>query len=98
MPRLQAGPAVRVERVVGWIGAAATVFLVFVGVVVGGGALLGARDSPHVGLSVLATALVALVVEPVRAGFERLTAQIVHRPAQSPYDVLAQFSSAAGTE
>jgi signal transduction histidine kinase len=39
-----------------------------------------------------------MVVEPVRARCERLAAQVVHRPAQSPYEVLAQFSSEVGTE
>ena len=86
------------ERLAGWVGAAATVVVVFVVVVVGGGTLLGATESPSIALSVLATALVALVIEPVRSRCERLAARLVHRPAQSPYEVLAQFSREVGSE
>ena len=40
----------------------------YVVVVLGGGLLLGHTDSPQIGLSVLATAIVALGFEPVRLG------------------------------
>ena len=49
------------------VGTLLAVAAVYVVVVLGGGALLGQTDSPNVGLSVLATALVALGLEPVRS-------------------------------
>ena len=42
------------------------VVLTYVVVVVGVGALVGATSSPHLGLSVLATAVVALGFDPVQ--------------------------------
>jgi signal transduction histidine kinase len=82
----------RVEVLVGWTAAALTVLVVYVVVVLGGGALIDRTDSPHVGLSLLATALVALVAEPVRTRVQRLVARRLSRPSRSPYDVLADFS------
>jgi signal transduction histidine kinase len=74
-----------------WVAVGMIVFVVgvYVVVVLGGGALIGRTDSPHVGLSVLATAAVALGFEPVRTRLQRAV-------APSPYDVLARF--AAGVE
>ena len=57
---------------VGFVG------VVYVTVVLGGGALIGQTRSPNVGLSVLATAIVALGFEPVRARLDRLATRVVH--------------------
>ena len=84
--------AVRPEAVAGWVGAAATVLLVYVVVVRGGGLLIGRTDSPTLTLSVLATGVVAYTAGPVRARVERLAARVLRRPERAPYDVLAQFS------
>ena len=54
------------EAVVGWLGAAVHVVLVYAVVVRGGGVLIGETSSPQLGLSVLATAIVALSIEPTR--------------------------------
>ncbi|TDO52685.1 histidine kinase [Kribbella sp. VKM Ac-2527] len=70
------------------------VVLVYVLVVLGGGALIDHTSSPHVGLSVLATAVVALGFEPVRSRFEVFTTRLLHGGVQSPYEVLSLFSSA----
>jgi signal transduction histidine kinase len=67
---------------------------VYVVVVLGGGALIGHTSSPHLGLSVLATAIVALSFEPVQDRLERLATRVVHRGRLSPYDVLSRFSEA----
>src|SRR5688500_4286064 len=56
----------RPEAALGWGAAAAAVLVVYVVVVLGGGVLIGQTDSPHLGLSVLATAVVAAVAEPIR--------------------------------
>ena len=51
-------------------GAFLSVTAVYVVVVLGGGLLIGHTDSPHVGLSILATAIVALGLEPLRSWLE----------------------------
>jgi signal transduction histidine kinase len=73
-------------------GMFATVVAVYLVVVLGGGALIGQTDSPNIGLSVLATAIVALGFEPTRSWWERLAGRWFHRGRQSPYDVLSRFT------
>jgi signal transduction histidine kinase len=65
---------------------------VYVLVVLGGGILVGHTDSPQLGLSVLATAVVALGFEPVRSRVETGAARWVGRGRESPYDALSRFS------
>jgi signal transduction histidine kinase len=86
-----ATPRARPEAVLGWLGAGACVVLVYVVVVRGGGVLIGRTASPHLGLSVLATAAVAVLVEPVRARAERLAGRLLHGRV-SPYEVLSEFA------
>jgi signal transduction histidine kinase len=77
-------------------GVCLAVTAVYVVVVLGGGLLIGHTGSPHVGLSVLATAIVALGFEPLRS---RLTAWAVDRARggrPAPYDVLSRFSESTG--
>lgn len=88
----------RPVRVAGWCAAAATVLVVYVAVVLGGGALLGRTDSPSLGLSVLATAVVAAVAPRVQAHVEAERSRRLGDAGPSPYDVLADFSRVAGSE
>ena len=74
------------------VGTFATVVGVYLVVVLGGGALIGQTNSPNVGLSVLATAIVALGFEPTRAWWERLAERWFHHGRQTPYDVLSSFT------
>jgi signal transduction histidine kinase len=69
----------------------AFVVAVYVLIVLGGGLLIGHTDSPHLALSVLATAVVALAFEPVRRRTEAAVTRRFHVGA-SPYDVLSRFS------
>jgi signal transduction histidine kinase len=75
-------------------GLAVFVVVVYVVVVLGGGVLIGHTSSPQVGLSVLATAVVALAFGPVQSWLERLASKAVHAGKLSPYDVLTRFSKA----
>ena len=72
-----------------------TIFVaaVYAVVVLGGGALIGHTSSPSVGLSVLATVLVALGFGTVQDWLERRATRAVHGGRPSPYDVLSRFSS-----
>ena len=81
--------AVRAGLVV--LAMAVFVAAVYGAVVRGGGALIGQTDSPHVGLAVLATAIVALAFEPVLARVRPLATKLVHGDRAAPYDVLTRF-------
>jgi len=70
------------------------VVLVYVLIVLGGGALIGHTSSPHAGLSVLATAVVALSFGRVQSRLEVAMSRVVHGGSQSPYEVLSRFSPA----
>ncbi len=70
------------------------VVLMYVVIVLGGGAFIGHTSSPHLGLSVLATAVVALGFGPVQSRLEVVMSRLVHGGRQSPYEVLSRFSPA----
>ena len=64
---------------------------VYVGIVVGVGALVG-QHRPSVALSVLATAVVAVAFQPVRSRVERLANRLVYGERATPYEVLSDFA------
>jgi len=67
---------------------------VYVGIVVGLGALIGAGTSkPNLGLSILATAVVAVAFQPVRSRVQKLANRLVYGKRATPYEVLSEFSS-----
>ncbi len=71
---------------------AAFITVAYVAIVVGVGNLLGSSDEPNLGLSVLATALVAVAFQPVRERVQHLANRLVYGRRASPYEVLAEFS------
>ena len=74
-------------------GLTAFVVLVYVVVVLGGGALTGRTSSPGLALSVLATAIVAVAFDPVQTRLEVAATRAVHGGSPAPYDVLRRFSA-----
>jgi len=64
---------------------------VYVVVVLGGGFIAGSPDRPGLALSVLATAVVALAIEPARRRLEAIAGRR-GTTSDSPYDVLRRFS------
>jgi signal transduction histidine kinase len=72
---------------------------VYVAIVVGLGALIGAGSSkPNLGLSILATAVVAVAFQPVRDRVQRLANRLVYGERATPYQVLSDFAKRmAGT-
>src|ERR1044072_2797352 len=68
------------------------VALVYVVVVLGGGVVIGSTDAANIGLSVLATALVALGLERFRALLSPYVAHRAGRGRHAPYDVLSGFT------
>lgn len=74
------------------IGLVVFVLVTYVAIVVGGGALIGDLSSPQLGLSVLATAVVALSFDPVQRRLEKVASGMVEGGRPAPYDVLRRFS------
>ncbi|MDP9223374.1 MAG: sensor histidine kinase, partial [Actinomycetota bacterium] len=67
--------------------------LVYVAVVVGLGALIGSGGKPNLGLSILATAIVAVAFQPVRERVQHFANRLVYGKRATPYEVLAEFSA-----
>jgi signal transduction histidine kinase len=74
------------------VGLAAFVGTVYVVVVLGGGFLIGHTQSPQIGLSILATAIVALSFERVQSRLEGRAGRLVRGGRPSPYEVLNGFT------
>ncbi|MFC5177182.1 GAF domain-containing sensor histidine kinase [Nocardioides taihuensis] len=79
-------------------GLVAFVVLTYLAVVVGGGAVTDDTGTPSLGLSVLATALVALGFDPVLGRLERFTARVVQQGRPAPYDALRRFSAVVSAD
>ena len=69
------------------------VVLTYVLVVVGGSLLVGRTSTPPVGLSVLATAIVAVGFDPVLTRLQALGGHVAQRGRPSPYDALLRLSA-----
>src|SRR5450631_4105195 len=65
---------------------------VYVGIAVGIGALVGSGGKPNLGLSILATGIVAVGFQPVRERVQRVANRLVYGARATPYEVLSQFS------
>jgi signal transduction histidine kinase len=65
---------------------------VYIGIAVGIGALIGGGGKPNLGLSILATAIVAVGFQPVRARLQRVVNRLVYGERATPYEVLSRFS------
>jgi signal transduction histidine kinase len=71
---------------------------VYVGIVVGVGALLDQDGGSSAGLSIVATSVVALGFQPVRVRVEGWASRLVYGKRATPYEVLARFSHRAAEE
>ena len=65
---------------------------VYVAIVVGIGSLAQRGVHPSLGLSIVATAVVAVAFQPVRAWVQRLANRLVYGRRATPYEVLADFA------
>ncbi len=65
---------------------------VYVGIAVGIGSLVGSGGKPNLGLSILATAIVAVGFQPVRERVQRVANRLVYGKRATPYEVLSEFS------
>jgi signal transduction histidine kinase len=70
---------------------AAFITAVYVGIVVGIGALIG-NGAPNLVLSIIATAIVAVAFQPLRERLNRIANRLVYGRRATPYEILSQFS------
>lgn len=71
---------------------AAFITAVYVGIAVGIGALIGGGGKPNLGLSIVATAIVALGFQPLRERLQKVANRLVYGERATPYEVLSHFS------
>jgi signal transduction histidine kinase len=69
---------------------------VYVGIVAGVGALVGRSDRPSLGLSIVATAIVAVAFGPAKQRVQHLANRLVYGKRATPYEVLSEFSRRMG--
>ncbi|MEO7803231.1 MAG: sensor histidine kinase [Actinomycetota bacterium] len=81
-----------INKTVVYGGLAAFITAVYVGVVVGIGTLVGAGDKPNLGLSLAATAIVAVAFQPVRERVQRFANKLVYGERVTPYEAITGFS------
>ena len=65
---------------------------VYVAIVIGVGSLAQHSARPSLGLSIAATAVVAVAFQPVRERIQRLANRLVYGQRATPYEVLADFA------
>jgi signal transduction histidine kinase len=65
---------------------------VYVAIVVGVGSLIGSGGKPNLGLSIVATAVVAVGFQPLRERLQRIANRLVYGKRATPYEVLSEFS------
>jgi signal transduction histidine kinase len=66
--------------------------VVYIAIVAGIGALIGIGAKPNLGLSIIATAVVAVAFQPIREHVQRLGNRLVYGSRATPYEVMADFS------
>jgi signal transduction histidine kinase len=71
---------------------AAFLTFVYVAIAVGIGAAVGSGGEPNLFLSILATAVIAVAFQPVRARLQRVANRLVYGQRATPYEVMAGFS------
>ncbi|MGH2675320.1 MAG: ATP-binding protein [Actinomycetota bacterium] len=75
---------------------AAFVTLVYVGIVVGIGTLVGQRGNAF--LTILATAIIALAFQPARVRARHLANRLVYGKRATPYEVLSRLAQGMGSQ
>ena len=75
---------------------AAFVTLIYVGIVVGIGTLVGSRG--NVFLTILATAVIALAFQPARVWARHLANRLVYGKRATPYEILSRLAQGMGSQ
>jgi signal transduction histidine kinase len=80
------------EVVMGWLGTAGVVVLVYLAVIRGGELLFG-EPTNSLTLSTVATVVVAVIIDPVQNSLEAVARRLLRGGSSTPYEVLTQLSS-----
>jgi signal transduction histidine kinase len=83
------------SRGLAYAGLAAFITIAYLLVVVGVGLVLGTGGQPNLLLSVIAMALVVVLIQPVRARLQRTANRLVYGTPADPYALLAELSKTA---
>jgi signal transduction histidine kinase len=85
-----------INKTIVYFSLASVITAIYVGIVVGIGAIIGSKG--NLGLSVLATAIVAVAFQPIRDRSRRFANRLVYGKRATPYEVLSEFADRmAGT-
>jgi signal transduction histidine kinase len=84
-----------ISRAVVYGSLAVFITVVYIAIAVGIGAAAGSGGKPNVGLSIVATVIVALGFQPVRERLQRVANRMVYGQRATPYEVLTEFSARA---
>jgi signal transduction histidine kinase len=82
-----------ISRTVTYGALALFITAVYVAIVIGVGALFGQGDEPNLALAIAATAVVALLFQPVRSRVQRWANRLVYGERATPYSVLSELTS-----
>jgi signal transduction histidine kinase len=85
-----------VNKTVVYLSLAAFITAVYIALVVGIGQAAGQQGKAGFGLSVLATAVVAVAFQPVRERVQRLANRLVYGKRATPYEALSAFADQLG--
>src|SRR5262252_275330 len=85
-----------VNKTVVYLSLAAFITAVYIALVVGIGQAIGGQGRAGFGLSVLATAVVAVAFQPVRERVQRLANRLVYGKRATPYEALSAFADQVG--
>jgi signal transduction histidine kinase len=81
-----------ISRTIVYGSLAVFITAVYVGIAVGIGTLVGSGGKPNLGLSIVATAIVAIGFQPARERVQKVANRLVYGKRATPYEVLSQFS------
>jgi signal transduction histidine kinase len=79
-----------INKTLVYFSLAAVITAIYVGIVVGVGAVIGSKG--NTGLSILATAIVAVAFQPFRERSGRFANRLVYGKRATPYEVLSEFA------
>ena len=85
-----------VNKTVVYVSLAVFITAVYIALVVGIGRYVGERGDAGFGLSILATAVVAVAFQPVRERVQHLANRLVYGKRASPYEALSTFADQLG--
>ena len=85
-----------ISRALVYASLATGITAVYVGIAVGIGNLIGSGGRPNLGLSIVATSIIAVAFQPVRGRLQRVANRLVYGQRATPYEVLSQFSARIG--